>query len=88
MKQMQMIEEFLFELGNQDIQLWLEREQLHYSAPEGKLTPTLLAQLRERKEEVISFLHTAKQSVYSQQSQIKPIERNNSLPLSLSLIHI
>ena len=81
---MQMIEEFLFELGNQDIQLWLEREQLHYSAPEGKLTPTLLAQLRERKEEVISFLHTAKQSVYSQQSQIKPIERNNSLPLSFA----
>ncbi|NEP50100.1 MAG: hypothetical protein F6K65_15285 [Moorea sp. SIO3C2] len=80
MKQMQMIEEFLFELRNQDIQLWLEGEQLHYSAPEGKLTPTLLAQLRERKEEVISFLHTAKQSV----SQIKPIERNNSLPLSFA----
>ena len=84
MKQMQMIEEFLLELRNQDIQLWLEGEQLHYSAPEGKLTPTLLAQLRERKEEVISFLHTAKQSVYSQQSQIKPIERNNSLPLSFA----
>ncbi|NEO72661.1 condensation domain-containing protein, partial [Moorena sp. SIO3H5] len=84
MKQMQMIEEFLLELRNQDIQLWLEGEQLHYSAPEGKLTPTLLAQLRERKEEVISFLHTAKQSVYSQQSQIKPIDRNNSLPLSFA----
>ena len=84
MKQMQMIEELLFELRKQDIQLWLDGNQLHYSAPEGKLTTTLLAQLRERKEEVISFLHTAKQSVYSQQSQIKPIERNNSLPLSFA----
>jgi len=81
---MQMIEELLFELRKQDIQLWLDGNQLHYSAPEGKLTTTLLAQLRERKEEVISFLHTAKQSVYSQQSQIKPIERNNSLPLSFA----
>ncbi|NEO77386.1 non-ribosomal peptide synthetase [Moorena sp. SIO4G3] len=81
MKQMQMIEEFLFELRNHDIQLWLEGDQLHYSAPEGKLTPTWLAQLRERKGEVISFLHTAKQSVYSQQSQIKPIERNGKPPL-------
>ncbi|NEQ78176.1 MAG: amino acid adenylation domain-containing protein, partial [Okeania sp. SIO2C9] len=80
MKQMQMIEEFLFELRNQDIQLWLEGDQLHYSAPEGKLTPTLLAQLRERKEEVLSFLYSAKQSVYSQQSQIKPIERNGNPP--------
>ncbi|WP_424101444.1 amino acid adenylation domain-containing protein [Moorena producens] len=80
MKPMQMIEEFLLELRNQDIQLWLEGEQLHYSAPEGKLTPTLLAQLRERKAEVISFLYTAKQSVYSQQSQIKPIERNDNPP--------
>ncbi|NEP67760.1 non-ribosomal peptide synthetase [Moorena sp. SIO3A5] len=80
MKQMQMIEEFLFELRNQDIQLWLEGDQLHYSAPEGKLTPTLLAQLRERKEEILSFLYSAKQSVYSQQSQIKPIERNGNPP--------
>ncbi|NET61334.1 MAG: non-ribosomal peptide synthetase, partial [Symploca sp. SIO2E6] len=80
MKQMQMIEEFLFELRNQDIQLWLEGEQLHYSAPEGKLTPTLLAQLRERKEEVLNFLYSAKQSVYSQQSHIKPLERNGNPP--------
>ncbi|GFZ92185.1 non-ribosomal peptide synthetase [Okeania sp. KiyG1] len=80
MKQIQMIEEFLFELRNQDIQLWLEGDQLHYSAPEGKLTPTLLAQLRERKAEVLSFLYSAKQSVYSQPYQIKPTERNGNLP--------
>ncbi|NEP88105.1 MAG: amino acid adenylation domain-containing protein [Okeania sp. SIO2C2] len=80
MTQMEMIEEFLFELRNQDIQLWVEGDRLHYSAPEGKLTPTLLDQLRERKGEVLSFLYSAKQSVYSQQSQIKPIERNGNPP--------
>ncbi|NEP14920.1 MAG: AMP-binding protein, partial [Symploca sp. SIO2C1] len=80
-----MIEEFLFELRNQDIQLWLEGGQLHYSAPEGKLTPTLLAQLRDRKAEVISFLYNAKQSLDSQQSPLKPIKRDgNSLPLSFA----
>ncbi|MCK5522105.1 MAG: amino acid adenylation domain-containing protein [Thiomargarita sp.] len=53
---MKKIENFLFELYDLDIKLWLQEDALRYSAPEDGITSDLLAQLREHKMEIIAFL--------------------------------
>ena len=53
----QTIEEFLSYLSNLDIKLWVDGYRLHCSAPKGVLTPTLQAQLAERKPEILTFLN-------------------------------
>jgi amino acid adenylation domain-containing protein len=53
----QTIEEFLSYLSNLDIKLWVDGDRLHCSAPKGVLTPTLQAQLAERKPEILTFLN-------------------------------
>lgn len=72
---MSAINQFLADIANLDIQLWVEGEKLRYSAPKGKLTPILLTQMRERKAEIIQLL--------SQDSAIRPAKRDN-LPLSFA----
>ena len=67
--------QFISEIANLDIQLWVEGEKLRYSAPKGKITPTLLTQMRERKAEIIQLL--------SQDSAIHSAKRDN-LPLSFA----
>jgi hypothetical protein len=67
--------QFISEIANLDVQLWVEGEKLRYSAPKGKLTPTLLTQMRECKAEIIQLL--------SQDSAIHPAKRDN-LPLSFA----
>ncbi|PSB30550.1 condensation domain-containing protein [Chlorogloea sp. CCALA 695] len=67
--------QFISEIANLDVQLWVEGEKLRYSAPKGKITPTLLTQMRERKAEIIQLL--------SQDSAIHPAKRDN-LPLSFA----
>jgi amino acid adenylation domain-containing protein len=51
------IEQFLSELANLDIKLWVEGEaNLRCNAPKGALTPDIRTQLNERKTEIINFL--------------------------------
>lgn len=69
------IRQFISEITNLDVQLWVEGEKLRYSAPKGKITPTLLTQMRERKAEIIQLL--------SQDSAIHPAKRD-SIPLSFA----
>jgi thioester reductase-like protein len=59
------IDEFLKELSQKDIKLWIEENpgtttsepRLKCNAPKGTLTPALQAELKERKAEIMQFLH-------------------------------
>ncbi len=74
---MKLIAEFLSELSNLDIRLWLDGERLRCNAPKDVLTANLQAEIAARKAEIIQFLNTS-----STQETIKPVSRNQHLPLS------
>lgn len=91
---MKTIQEFLSNLANSDIKLWLdlnekisekslkeEEVRLRCNAPKGTLTPEIRTQLAERKAEIISFLQQGTES-NSTVETITPIGRDIDLPLS------
>jgi hypothetical protein len=47
---------FLFRLRELNIQVLLENDTLRYKAPQGVMTSELLAEIKERKTEIIDFL--------------------------------
>ena len=57
--------EFLSYLRSLDFKLWLEGDNLRYSAPTGVLTPNLREQLAENKNEIVIFLRKAMAAVDS-----------------------
>ena len=73
---------FVRELARKDIKLWLDGERLRVNAPEGMLTPVLVAELKARKAELVAFLQEHKDTtpVVTIERQARP-ER---LPLSFS----
>ena len=52
--------EFLSRLRKSGVELKIEGDRLRINAPEGILTPTLKAELIDRKEEIIEFLNSAR----------------------------
>ncbi|GAA6615346.1 thioesterase domain-containing protein [Scytonema sp. NUACC26] len=55
---MKTVERLLTDLEKLKIQLWLDEEvRLRYSAPKGALSSQLRDELRERKAEIIEYLH-------------------------------
>ncbi|WP_094531648.1 non-ribosomal peptide synthetase [Pseudanabaena sp. SR411] len=81
------IEDFLAELRRQNIELWLEGTDLRYKAAKNAFTPALMAQLKERKAEVVQFfqqIQQAKNSTRSNLTSIKPVPRDQHLPLSFA----
>jgi thioesterase domain-containing protein len=68
---------FLSELHRLDIRVWAEGDQLRCSARAGALTDELREQLRERKNDIVSFLHMAN-SVAAQQSAIVPLQQKGA----------
>ncbi|HHP7244180.1 MAG TPA: amino acid adenylation domain-containing protein [Elainellaceae cyanobacterium] len=81
---MKSIQEFLLELSEQDIRLWLEGNSLRCNAPKDILTVALRDELTQRKTEIISFLsRTAMAS--GAISEVIPLAPSDSvLPLSLN----
>ncbi|BAY99591.1 condensation domain-containing protein [Tolypothrix tenuis PCC 7101] len=73
---MKNIKKFLSEIESLDVKLWVEGQQLHYNAPKGTITSTLLTQIRERKAEILQVLR--------QDDVIQPVQRNQPLPLSFA----
>ncbi|WP_414621620.1 amino acid adenylation domain-containing protein [Calothrix sp. CCY 0018] len=79
---------FLSELRRLNVKLWVDEvngtppqeARLRYSAPQGTLTPTIKAQLRERKAEIVEFLCQTK--ALSTPQSLLPTSRNAKLPLS------
>jgi amino acid adenylation domain-containing protein len=80
------IEEFLTDLRDRDVKLWLEHNnsegdvRLRCNAPKGILTPEIRSQLADRKTEIINFL----QSTTTTSDTIQPVDRTLDLPLSFA----
>ena len=84
---MKPIKQFLSELNNFNIKLWVEDEQLRYKASKGALTPSLRAELVERKAEIMTFLSDAQ--LDDSDATLPPIvslsrNDNDNLPLSFA----
>ncbi len=47
---------FLSHLDHLDIKIWVENDKLRYRAPQGVITPELLALLKENKQDLIALL--------------------------------
>ncbi|MVF12546.1 amino acid adenylation domain-containing protein [Ketobacter sp. MCCC 1A13808] len=71
--------EFLASLSKLDIRLWLEGENLRFSAPEGAFTPEIKARVVGNKSEIIEFLRQAKRLT---EAPIEAVSRD--LPLVTS----
>ena len=84
MKTIENIDGLLLELSQNKIKLWLEGDRLRYKAPKDALTPELLAQVKDRKPEIIDFLRTAANSTSTELPQIERIDRSGKLPLSFA----
>ena len=73
----QSVAQLVESLGGAGIRLWLDGEKLRFDAPRGAMTPSLRDTLRERRQELISFLACA--------GEPPPIPRaDRTAPLSLS----
>ncbi|MEO0970048.1 MAG: condensation domain-containing protein, partial [Cyanobacteria bacterium J06639_18] len=48
--------DFLKDLSQQNVELWVEDDKLRYRAPKEVLTPTLLNQVKQHKTEIINLL--------------------------------
>ncbi len=84
---MKTIDEFLSNLTNLDIKLWLENLdeiRLRCNAPKGALTTEIRAELAERKAEIIAFLQQSNLEVNSTCDSITSIQRNQDLPVSFA----
>jgi len=81
---MKTIDEFLSELRCLNVKLWNEGDRLRYKAPKETLTPALLQELKERKAEILAFLHKANAATSSNLSPILPVPRDGNLPLSFA----
>src|SRR4028119_73005 len=81
---MKTIEAFLSDLRRRDINLWLDGNDLCYKAPSQTLTPALRQELKERKAEILTFLHNANATTHSNLPPILPASRDKDLPLSFA----
>jgi aspartate racemase len=81
---MKTIEAFLSDLRRRDINLWLDGNDLCYKAPSQTLTPALRQELKERKAEILTFLHNANATTHSNLPPILPAPRDKDLPLSFA----
>ncbi|ACB52390.1 peptide synthetase [Crocosphaera subtropica ATCC 51142] len=81
---MKTIDEFLAHLYRLEVNLWLEGDRLRCSAPEEVLTPDLTEALQSRKGEIINFLKQVNLTVNTDLEPIKPINRDQPLPLSFA----
>jgi amino acid adenylation domain-containing protein/non-ribosomal peptide synthase protein (TIGR01720 family) len=71
-------------LDSLGIKIWAEAGRLRYKAPKGALTPAIRAELSERKNEILTFLQEAEQSLISKYESIKAIPRDGDMPLSFA----
>lgn len=79
---MSRIGDFLSELAQLDVQLWLDDEKLRCNAPDNVLTPELRSRLAENKSELVAFLKNAEQTEASSQPDLIRVPRDQNIPLS------
>lgn len=71
--------EFLASLSKLDIRLWLEGENLRFSAPEGAFTPDIRDKVVANKPAIIEFLRQARKL---NETAIEPVARDNPVVTS------
>ena len=76
---MKTIYDFLADLKDKKVKLWLDGDQLRLKAPKGVLTKSIMQQIRARKSEIMLFLG---QDVQNFRPPIKVMPRRSPLPLS------
>ncbi|MHC0068640.1 non-ribosomal peptide synthetase [Nostoc sp. UIC 10890] len=81
---MKTIDELMSELRSKDVKLWSQGDRLRYKAPSETLTSTLLSELKERKTEILEFLHQANTAASSNLPTILPASQHSNLPLSFA----
>jgi len=74
--------EFLASLKDLGIKICRKGNQLCYRAPKGVMTSDIKEELLEQKTKIIEFLKEAQNTVILTSQTIKPVNRNNDLPLS------
>jgi amino acid adenylation domain-containing protein len=79
---MKSLQNFLFELSELDVRLWVDGDRLRCNAPEAALTPAVCAELAERKAEILKFLNQANRAACSTLEPIQPVPRDGNIPLS------
>ncbi|MEH1828477.1 MAG: amino acid adenylation domain-containing protein [Nostoc sp.] len=78
---MKTINQFLSYLSSLEIKLRVDGDRLYCNAPQGILTSELSTQIRERKIEILKYIHDSIAST-STIEQIQPVSRDVNLPLS------
>ena len=63
------------------VKLWLDGEQLRYSAPKGALTPELRTELAANKSQIVQFLRSARSHT---PSPVALVNHDGELPLSFA----
>jgi amino acid adenylation domain-containing protein len=81
---MKSIEDFLLDLANQEIKLWIDGDRLRCYAPQGVLTADMQTELKNRRAEIIQFLEQSRSDEKVSARQILPIPRDGQLPLSFA----
>jgi len=82
---MKRIDELLSKLRHLEVKLWIDGDRLRYKAPQGVLSPDLLAQLREHKAEILTFLQQVNTVTNAHlPPPLLAVPRNGNLPLSFS----
>ncbi len=74
--------EFLTELREANVRIWLDDDQLRCKAPKGVLTAQLSGRIAERKAELMAFLKSLESS--DEVPHPTPTDRSGFLPLSFS----
>ena len=72
------------QLRQHGVELWAEDGKLRYSAPKGIINPDVLAELRERKAEIIDLLAAEKNTSAAGSPTIESVPRDNLLALSFA----
>ena len=66
------------------VKLWLDGEQLRYSAQKGLLTPELSTELAANKGLIVQFLRSARPHEKQTPAPLAQVTRNGELPLSFA----
>lgn len=77
--------QFLSQLRELDVTVWLEDDQLRFRFPKGVLTAKLRTELMGRKPEILDYLRQVNgTAAYSNGHSIQPVPRNGLAPLSFA----
>src|SRR5690349_20460291 len=78
--------EFLSHLRSLNVELRADGERLRCNGPKEALTPELLAELKERKQDLITFLHANGDTAAAPvaETALRPLAKNDAIPLSFA----